>query len=147
MILDSVIADPVPDPVLRDIYRHLFQGQKPTAKRWRFPSLCRYQQLWPQLKVVDGAVCRKYCPGPLQESITIPVLPCTLQHDTLVQAHDTPAAGLQGQERPWAMMPIGQAWSVTSTNIANNVSLASSQSYLHQPGHHLFFFKLASLGK
>ena len=48
---------------------------------------------------MDGVVCHKYCPGPLQESITVPVLPHILQHDALVQAHDMPAAGYQGQEK------------------------------------------------
>ena len=150
MSLQTLQVAQLADPVLLDIYRHLFQGKKPMAKRWKCPSLCRYRQLWPQLKVVDGVVCRKYCPGPLQESITVPVLPRSLQHDALVQAHDTPAAGDQGQEKTLhncAMMAIGQAWSVMSINIANNVSLASSQSYLHQPEHHLFLFQLVSRGK
>ena len=51
------------DPTLRDIYHHLIQGWQPTAKKWRCPSLRRYRQLWPQLMIVDGVVCRKYCPG------------------------------------------------------------------------------------
>ena len=55
------------------------------------PFLTLVQQLWPQFKLVDGAVCCQYCPGPLQELITVPGLPHTLQHNTLVRAHDIPA--------------------------------------------------------
>jgi len=49
--------------------------------------------------IVDGVVCHKYCPWPLQDSVIVPVLPHTLQHGALVHTHDTPAAGHQGQEK------------------------------------------------
>jgi len=53
---EAQLADPT-------LYHHLIQGWQPTAKKWRCPSLRRYRQLWPQLMIVDGVVCRKYCPG------------------------------------------------------------------------------------
>jgi len=70
-----------------------------TAKKWKSPSLRWYHQLWPQLMLLHGVVCRKYSPGPLQHSVTVPVLLHTLQH---VWAHDTPATEHQGQEKTFA---------------------------------------------
>jgi len=120
------------DPTLRDIYHHLIQEWQPTAKKWRCPSLRRYRQLGPQLMVIDGVVCHKYCPGPLQDSITVPVLPHTLQHGALVQAHDTPAAGHQGEEKTLHRLCHDAYWPDMAVDV-NQQCVTCQQSKLPAP--------------
>ena len=46
--------------------------------------------------IVDGVVCRKYAPGPTTETVTVPILPKSLQQKALLQCHNSPGAGHQG---------------------------------------------------
>ena len=68
----------------------------PTSSKWKKPSLHRYRQLWSQLKLVDRVVYRTYAPGPLSDSIDVPIVPSSLQHEFLHHHHNSPAAGHQG---------------------------------------------------
>ena len=60
------------------------------------PPLKRYVQLWHQLSVIDGVICRTYCPSPHLSSITVPVIPLLLQQQILHQVHNIPSSGHQG---------------------------------------------------
>ena len=66
---------------------------------WGRSPLRRYRQLWSQLTMDNGVVCRKYSPGPTRDIITVPVLPPSLHQAILARNHDTPSAGHQGIER------------------------------------------------
>ena len=80
-----------------DITKHLMEDPKATSplskphkqqlQPWR-----RYAQIWSQLSVVDGVLCRRYTPDPTGDVVTVPVLPKCLQHITLVQCHDHPGS-------------------------------------------------------
>ena len=59
------------------------------------PLLHRYRQLWSQLKLVDGVVYRTYAPGPLSDSIDVPIVPSSLQHNSPAEGHQGPAKTLQ----------------------------------------------------
>ncbi len=59
----------------------------------------RYQQLWTQLKIIDGILCRQYVPGPTAETVTVPVLPISLRREALLRSHDAPSAGHLGSDR------------------------------------------------
>ena len=99
------------DPVTSTVYNHLsVSREKPTDKKWSKQPLCRYAQLWSQLLLLDGIVCRCYCPGPDSELITVPVLPCTLQQAALHQAHNAPGAGHQGQEKTLQRLRLDTYW-------------------------------------
>lgn len=87
------------DPVIRQIFTALQTSQKPTPRKWRRPPLLRFRQLWTQLIIVDGVVCRKYSPGPLRNTVTVPVIPSCMQQQLLHQCHDSPAAGHQGVDK------------------------------------------------
>ena len=50
-------------------------SQKPQGRSWRRQPLLRFCQLWPQLSIEDGVLCRKYSPGPSSDVITVPVVP------------------------------------------------------------------------
>ena len=43
----------------------------PRTREWNTHPLRRYRQLWAQLKVVDGVLCRTYTPLPLTEERTV----------------------------------------------------------------------------
>jgi len=62
------------------------------------PLLYRYKQLWHQLKVVDGVLCRQYSPRAMEEMVAVPILPISLQKDALSHNHDAPTAGHLGAE-------------------------------------------------
>ena len=64
--------------------------------------LKRYRQLWPQLTIANGVLCRQYTPSPMADLITVPVLPKSLYRDALVRSHDVPTAGHQGFEKTLA---------------------------------------------
>ena len=86
------------DPVIKAISEALQHStDKPVrnGKRCRSP-LIRYRQLWPQLTLVEGIVCRKYTPGPTRDTIVVPILPPNLQSKALYHSHDAPTAGHQG---------------------------------------------------
>ena len=63
---------------------------------WKRPPMRRYAQLWSQLEVVDGIVCRRYKPGPTSDTIVVPVLPEALHQKAMSLYHDSPTAGHQG---------------------------------------------------
>ena len=60
------------------------------------PPLRRDAQLWSQLDMVDGIVCRKYHPGPTSDTLVVPVLP---HQQALSMCHDSQAAGHQGTHK------------------------------------------------
>ena len=88
------------DATIRKLADALKQPNKrPSGKIWKSPPLSRYRQLWPQLTVVDGVVCRHYSPEPTKDAVTVPVVPPTLRKAVLIRNHDIPSAGHQGVER------------------------------------------------
>ena len=88
------------DPIIKQVFTDLqTSSQKPKGKLWHRPPLLRFHQLWPQLSIVDGVVCRKYSPGPSSDVITVPVVPDHMQKEFLQQCHDDPSAGHQGVDK------------------------------------------------
>ena len=41
----------------------------PKGQQWNQQLLRQYQQLWAQLKITDGVLCRHYTPSPMAEAI------------------------------------------------------------------------------
>ena len=106
------------DSVTSALYNQLSKSQeKPTDAKWRKQHLYRYLQLWPQLLLVEGIVCRRYSPGPDSELITVPVLPHALQRDALYQAHDIPGSGHQGQDRTLQKLRLSAYWVGMSSDV------------------------------
>ena len=68
----------------------------PFQKKWRKPPLHRYKQLWKQLVIIDGVLCRQYSPNPLDQMVTVPILPPSFQKEALIRNHNAPTAGHQG---------------------------------------------------
>ena len=85
---------------MKEIFQALSQSsKKPSGRKWKCPPLNRYCQLWSQLKVVDGIVCRTYTPDPTGDAVTVPVLPQSLRQQALQSSHDSPSAGHLGVDK------------------------------------------------
>ena len=68
------------DTVTKQVFTALqTSSQKPPGRSWRRQPLLRFCQLWPQLSIEDGVLCRKYSPGPSRDVITVPVVPGSMQ--------------------------------------------------------------------
>lgn len=81
------------DPTIKKLFQALAGSStiRPTRKAWHGLLLSRYRQLWSQLCLVDDIVCRKYSPGPTSDTVTVPILPPSLQREVLKKRnHDAP---------------------------------------------------------
>ena len=88
------------DTVTKQVFTALqTSSQQQQGRSWRHQPLLRFRQLWPQLSIEDGVLCRKYSPGPTRDVITVPVVPASMQQEFLHQCHNDPAAGHQGVEK------------------------------------------------
>ena len=87
------------DAVLQQVIQHLTsRNSTSNPNRKQFP-LKRYCQLLKQLHLVDGVLRHRFVPGPLEEIITVPVMPTSLQEVALHSCHDIVSAGHQGTEK------------------------------------------------
>ena len=85
------------DSVLYEISHALsLSKEKPMDSKWKQPLFKRHMQLWHQFSLVDGVVCHTYHPSPTSTSVVVLLIPPSLQHQFLYQAHDIPSAGHQG---------------------------------------------------
>ena len=74
--------------VLQQVIQHLTSRNSTSKPNWKQFPLKRYSQLLKQLHLVDGVLCRRFVPGPLEEIITVPVMPTLLQEVALRSCHD-----------------------------------------------------------
>ena len=70
--------------------------EKPMDPKWKQPLFKRYMQLWHQFSLVDGVIRCTYHPSHTSSSVVVPLIPPSLQHQFLYQAHNVPSAGHQG---------------------------------------------------
>jgi len=85
------------DPITRQLSQALETSKScPKDKKWKQSPLHCYAQLWPQLLLVNGVVCCRYAPDSVTKTVTVPVLPPSLQPMALQRCHDEPSAGHLG---------------------------------------------------
>ena len=76
------------DPVIHQLHETLLQSHvTPTGHTWSHPPFHQYCQLWSQLLLKDGLVCRQYPPGPVHELTTVPIIPSSYRQSLLLQYH------------------------------------------------------------
>ena len=82
---EELIAAQQNDPVIKEISKALHQNSPRLAKngKWAQSPLIRYRQLWPQLTLVEGIICRQYTPGPTTDVVTVPIIPDQLRQEAL----------------------------------------------------------------
>lgn len=84
--------------------------QFPTGSQWNYQPFLRYKQLWAQLQICEGFLCRKYKPDPVSEVLTVPILPECLHLQAIVRCHDIPTAGHQGSEKTLKRLQTEAYW-------------------------------------
>ena len=88
------------DPIICQLHEALSHCSVPPRTHTRSQRpLSHYRQLWQQLLINDGLVCRHYTPGPTSEPLTVPIIPSSYQSTLLHQHHDHPAAGHLGADK------------------------------------------------
>lgn len=85
-------------------------AQRPQSPEWNRQPFQRYRQLWHQLKLVDGVLCRSYVPGPASDRVTVPILPASLRQQALLRNHDVSSAGHQGPEKTLERLRLEAYW-------------------------------------
>ena len=101
------------DPLLCQLHEELCKGgaeTSPPRHAWHQPPLRRYRQIWSQLTVKDGVICRKYIPGPTVDPVTVPVIPAPLQAMVFSQHHDVPGVGHVGPDKTAARVRTVGYW-------------------------------------
>ena len=111
------------DKTTLQLYNALHSEQHPPHRDWKKPPLRRYAQLWSQLDMVDGIVCRKYHPGPTSDTLVVPVLPEALHQQALSMCHDSQAAGHQGTHKTLERIQREAYW----VNMAQDVERHSRE--------------------
>ena len=122
---DSQLQDPTLSTVLQAC---LASADSPQGTKWYKPPLYRYKQLWHQLKVIDGVLCRQYSPSPMQQIVTVPHLPPSLHKDTLNHNHGIPTAGHIGAEKTLEHLRHNAFW----INMAKDVEQDCKQCSICQ---------------
>ena len=89
----------------------------PRGHQWNKYPLHRYVNLWSQLRIIDGALCRRYVPNPSSDPVTVPILPRSMQKQALLRTHNIPSAGHQGSEKTLQRLRQEAYW----VNIARDV--------------------------
>ena len=102
------------DSHLSIIYKGIESQTKPTTTD---PILRRYIQLWHQLSIQDGVLCRKYYPANTTTSIIVPIIPLSLRPQLLQEFHNTPAAGHLGSSKTLSLIRKEAYWVNMATDI------------------------------
>ena len=88
------------DEVIKKLYDALLSSPSlPSGKLWQQSPFHRYKQIWSQLTFVNKVLCRHYSPGPTSNTVTVPVLPKSLQSTALRSCHDDLSGGHMGYEK------------------------------------------------
>ena len=81
------------------------------------PTMHRYRQIWSQLSIIDGVVCRSYHPDLTAEKVIVPVLPPSLRRQALSCTHDLPTAGHQGRAKTLHRLRQEAYWVNMATDV------------------------------
>ena len=95
-------------------------SQCPQAKQeWRKQLLRRFLQLWSQLVINHGIVCRKYRSAPTCEPIMVPILLISMHIQVLRDCHNALSAGHLRTQKTLDRVHQEAYW----TNMAHDVDL------------------------
>lgn len=105
------------DLITSQLHQGLSTLTPPSSSFFKQPSMRRYGQIWSQLSIIDGIVCRSYRPDSTAEMVVVPVLPSSLRRQALSRVHDLPTAGHQGTAKTLHRLRQEAYW----VNMANDV--------------------------
>ena len=140
------------DPVLQQVQQALSQSHEtPNTATWHHSPLKRYRQLWHQLSIIDGIVCRTYQPGPASGVVKVPLMPTRLHQEALQQSHDTPSVAHQGSAKTLARLQQQAYWVGMAKDVqlctVNNVQHVNKLNFQILFEHHCAIFQLVNHGK
>ena len=117
--LPDLLAAQKADNLISQLFQARLQSDSPPQEshRWCQQPLQRYRQLWHQLKIVDGILCRQYSPVTCSDVVTVPILPERLQQQAIYQSHNLPIAGHQGYKTTLERLRQSAYW----VNMAKDV--------------------------
>lgn len=144
--LSNLRAAQLADACISKVLSAHSQGeQPPQVGEWRQFPLRRYRQLWAQLKVVDGVLCRQYIPSPLSGFVTVPILPPGLRRQALIRNHDTPSAGHQGSDRTLERLRNEAYWVSMAQDVERHCRNCTSCQRSKLPMPRYLFLRQGSL--
>ena len=98
LLMEDLRQQQLSDPVIYEIHRALSHNRSIPPQWHQFP-LSRYKQLWSQLCLHDGLVCRQYTPSPNLNTVLVPLIPESCRSTVLYQHHDSASATHLGFEK------------------------------------------------
>ena len=99
------------DPALSWIHHALLHSQNKLVNiKIEQPSFQRYMQLRYQLSLKDDVICRIYYPSPTSDSVTVSLIPPSLQQQALYHAHNILSAGYQGYHKTLSRLKEEAYW-------------------------------------
>lgn len=100
-LLPDLQQHQINDPVICQLRDELQRSPDtpPKGHKWHQQPLSRYHQIWSQLLLNDNIVCRQYTPGPIADTLLVPVIPRSYHQEILRQCHDAPYAGHLGPDK------------------------------------------------
>jgi len=133
-VIHNIQAAQLEDPVVKQLRVGLLSSSKPVITDGPPTQLNRYLQFWEQLPVIDNVVCRTYNPRSSQQSVTVPVLPFSMQQSAISQSHDIPIAGHQGISKTLPRIQESAYWVGMAHDVAQYCAVllhVSKQRCLH----------------
>ena len=94
------------DPIIRQLRESLQSLSPPHGPA----SFCRYRQIWSQLTLQNGLVCRQYAPSPTSDTVLVPVIPVSLRALLIKQHHDAPGPGHLGPDKTDGQIRLVAYW-------------------------------------
>ena len=110
LTLEDVAQEQGKDEALNEVRRLVSSGLSNQPRHWNQPSIRNFSRIRSQLCVVDGVLCRKYTPGPLEKEKIVPVVPLSLQPTALKANHDIISSGHQGVEKTLQRLKLTAYW-------------------------------------
>ena len=99
LTLEDVAQEQSKDEVLNEVRRLVSSGLSNQPRHWNQHPIRKFSRIRSQLCVVDGVLCHKYTPGPLEKEKIVPIVPLSLQPTALKANHDIISSGHQGVEK------------------------------------------------
>ena len=97
------------DPIIHQLSEAL-QSASPHGSAWCQSPLHHYRQIWSQLTIHNGLVCRQYAPAPTSDTILVPIIPASLRSLLIGQNHDAPGAGHLGPDKTASRIRLIGYW-------------------------------------
>ena len=105
--LEDVAQEQGKEVMSNEVRRLVSSGLSNQPRHWNQHPIQKFSRIRSQLCVVDGVLCRKYTPGPLE---IVLVVSLSLQPTALKANHDIISSGYQGVEKTLQRLKLTAYW-------------------------------------